>query len=82
MLHNVFIEIFETGKLPPTIRHGIIVLIPKLGKDPQIFENKSPTTLRNSDYKLLPTFSQHVFRREFQILLQKHNRILERKINS
>lgn len=35
------------------MRHGVIVSIPKPGKDPRIIDNRRPITLRNSDYKLL-----------------------------
>lgn len=53
LLHQVFLEIFETCILPPTMRHGLIISIPKPGKDPRFIENRRPITLRNSDYKLL-----------------------------
>lgn len=53
LLLQVFNEIFETCVLPPTMRHGVIVSIPKPGKDPRIIDNRRPITLRNSDYKLL-----------------------------
>ena len=53
LLLQVFSEIFETCVLPPTMRHGIIVSIPKPGKDSRIIDNRRPITLRNSDYKLL-----------------------------
>lgn len=35
------------------MRHGVIISIPKSGKDPRIIDNRRPITLRNSDYKLL-----------------------------
>jgi len=35
------------------MRHGVIISIPKPGKDPRIIDNRRPITLRNSDYKLL-----------------------------
>lgn len=53
LLLQVFNEIFETCVLPPTMRHGLIISIPKPGKDPRIIDNRRPITLRNSDYKLL-----------------------------
>ena len=53
LLHQAFVEIFETCILPPTMRHGLIISIPKPGKDPRLIENRRPITLRNSDYKLL-----------------------------
>ena len=52
LLHQVFLEIFETCILP-TMRYGLIISIPKPGKDPRFIENRRPITLRNSDYKLL-----------------------------
>lgn len=39
------------------MRQGLIVLIPKPGKDPKILGNWRPTTLLNNDYKLLT----HIF---------------------
>lgn len=53
LLHLVFLEIFETCILPPTMRHGVIISIPKPNKDSRLIDNKRPITLRNSDYKLL-----------------------------
>uniref|UniRef100_A0A3P9J195 Reverse transcriptase domain-containing protein n=1 Tax=Oryzias latipes TaxID=8090 RepID=A0A3P9J195_ORYLA len=53
LLHQVFLEIFETCTLPTTTKHGIIVSIPKPDKDPRLIDNRRPITLRNSDYKLL-----------------------------
>lgn len=53
LLYNVFLEILETGSLPTTMRHGIIISIPKPNKDPRVVDNRRPITLRNSDYKLL-----------------------------
>lgn len=34
------------------MRQGIIISIPKPGKDPRFIENRRPITLRNSEYKL------------------------------
>lgn len=40
LLHKVFTEIFESCELTPTMRHGIIVFIPKPGKDSRFLENR------------------------------------------
>ena len=53
LLFKVFLEIFENCSLPTTMRHGVIVSIPKPNKDPRILDNRRPITLRNTDYKLL-----------------------------
>uniref|UniRef100_A0A8C6M6K1 Reverse transcriptase domain-containing protein n=1 Tax=Nothobranchius furzeri TaxID=105023 RepID=A0A8C6M6K1_NOTFU len=53
LLFGVFSEIFESCDLPPTMRHGVIISIPKADKDHRIIENRRPITLRNTDYKLL-----------------------------
>ena len=36
---------------PSTIKQGIITLIPKSGKEPQLLDNLRPITLLNTDYK-------------------------------
>ena len=53
LLHNVFLDIFESYSLPPTMRQGVIISIPKANKDHRIIENRRPISLRNTDYKLL-----------------------------
>jgi len=49
LLHQVFLEIFETRTLPT--RHGLIISVPKA--NPGLIGNRRPVTLRNSDYRLL-----------------------------
>lgn len=38
---------------PPSMKQGIITLIPKPGKDPKIIDNLRPITLLNTDYKIV-----------------------------
>ncbi len=46
-------EITECLSLSHTMKQGVIILIPKPGKDPKILDNLRPITLLNNDYKLL-----------------------------
>jgi len=39
-------------ELLPTMKQGLIILIPKPGKDKRILDNLRPITLLNTDYKL------------------------------
>lgn len=77
LLHQVFLEIFETCILPPTMRHRLIISIPKPGKDPRFIENRRNITLRYSDYKLLTYIFSTRLQQEFHILLQKHNLVFK-----
>jgi len=43
----------ETRKLSETQYHGVITLIPKPGKNPQISSSYRPITLLNCDYKVI-----------------------------
>lgn len=38
---------------PPTMKQGVITLIPKPGKDSKILDNLRPITLLNTDYKIV-----------------------------
>lgn len=50
-------EVIANLSLPHTMKQGVIVLIPKPGKDGKYLENWRPITLLNNDYKLLT----HIF---------------------
>lgn len=49
----VFKESLDRGELPPSLRQGVITLIPKPHKDSLLIENWRPITLLNNDYKIL-----------------------------
>lgn len=57
LLFETLNEIIKKSLLPPSMRQGVIVLIPKSGKDPKILNNWRPITLLNNDYKILT----HIF---------------------
>lgn len=42
----------ENNNLLSTMKEGVIILIPKPGKDKRIIDNLRPVTLLNADYKL------------------------------
>lgn len=46
-------EATESMTFPPTMKQGIITLIPKPDKDPKILDNFRPITLLNTDYKIV-----------------------------
>lgn len=46
-------EATENMVFPPTMKQGVISLIPKPGKDPKVLDNLRPITLLNTDYKIL-----------------------------
>jgi len=48
----VFEEAIEKGQLPPTLKQGVITLIPKPNKDKLHIENWRPISLLNNDAKL------------------------------
>ena len=52
-LLEVYEESFSNGKLPESLRTGVIVLIEKKGKDRADIANWRPITLLGVDYKLL-----------------------------
>uniref|UniRef100_A0A3B3CA37 Reverse transcriptase domain-containing protein n=1 Tax=Oryzias melastigma TaxID=30732 RepID=A0A3B3CA37_ORYME len=51
-LVNLFEEDLEIGILPPTLRQGLIKLIPKSQKDKLCIENWRPISLLNNDAKI------------------------------
>ena len=52
-LCQVFNQCFENGELCPSMRRGIITLLPKQGKDNLYLKNWRPISLLNTDYKIL-----------------------------
>ena len=50
---NVFNTCFNDGKLCPSMKRGIITLLPKKGKDTLLLKNWRPISLLNTDYKIL-----------------------------
>uniref|UniRef100_A0A3P9LHW9 Reverse transcriptase domain-containing protein n=1 Tax=Oryzias latipes TaxID=8090 RepID=A0A3P9LHW9_ORYLA len=51
-LSNLFEEALDIGILPPTLRQGLIKLIPKPHKDKLCIENWRPISLLNNDAKI------------------------------
>lgn len=53
-LHPISTDTFGIFRdFPPTMKQGIITLIPKPGKDSKILDNLRPITLLNTDYKIV-----------------------------
>lgn len=46
-------EATDNMTFPPTMKQGVITLIPKPDKDPKILDNFRPITLLNTDYKIV-----------------------------
>jgi len=53
MLFNALLECISNKNLSPTMKRGLITLIPEASKDPLSLENWRPITLLCTDYKLL-----------------------------
>ena len=53
MLYNAYLDCISKGNLSPTMKHGLITLIPKPNKDNLLLDNWRPITLLCNDYKLL-----------------------------
>uniref|UniRef100_A0A9J8DK74 Reverse transcriptase domain-containing protein n=1 Tax=Cyprinus carpio carpio TaxID=630221 RepID=A0A9J8DK74_CYPCA len=53
LLYEALVECINNGELAESMKQGLICLIPKPNKDPNILDNWRPITLLNSDYKLL-----------------------------
>ena len=50
---SVFNTCFNDGELCPSMKRGIITLLPKKGKDTLFLKNWRPISLLNTDYKIL-----------------------------
>ena len=53
ILLAVYLEMYNKGLMAPTMRKGVITLIPKKNKDSRLIKNLWPLTLLNTDYKIL-----------------------------
>lgn len=53
LLHKAFLECIEKGCLSPTMKTGLITLLPKQNKDLLKLDNWRPITLLCNDYKLV-----------------------------
>lgn len=53
MLYKAFTDCISAGNLSPTMKHGLITLIPKPNKNNLLLDNWRPITLLCNDYKLL-----------------------------
>lgn len=53
LLFKAIQECIDKKELMPSMKQGLIALIPKHGKDKRILDNLRPITLLNTDYKLL-----------------------------
>jgi len=53
LLFKALKECFDFISLLPTMKQGLIILIPKAGKDKRVIDNLRPITLLNVDYKIL-----------------------------
>lgn len=67
LLYNAFLECISSGNLSPSMKRGIITLIPKPNKDHLLLDNWRPITLLCNDYKLLA----HVYSRRLDKGLAK-----------
>ena len=52
-MHDMIRDSFDKQLLQPSLRHGIVNVIPKGNKDTRFLKNLRPITLLNSDYKVL-----------------------------
>lgn len=53
LIFHMLKEISASHILPPSMKQGIITLIPKPGKNPKLIDNLRPITLLNNYYKIL-----------------------------
>lgn len=53
LLYNAFLECILSGHLSPTMKRGVIALIPKPDKDKPLLDNWRPVILFGNEYKLL-----------------------------
>ncbi len=54
LLYNAFLECIKEGSLSPTMKTGLITLLPKPKKQLLLLDNWRPITLLCTDYKYLP----------------------------
>lgn len=52
-LFNAYLDCIKNGQLSPTMKTGLITLLPKPNKDLLILDHWRPITLLCNDYKLL-----------------------------
>lgn len=52
-LRGVLLTSLEAGTLPPSMMRAVIVVLPKLGKDPELCSSYRPISLLNVDAKIL-----------------------------
>ncbi len=67
LLYNALLQCISSGHLSPTMKRGIITLVPKPNKDKLLLDNWRPITLLCNDYKLLA----HVYSRRLDTGLSK-----------
>ena len=53
VLHRIYSVSHSEKRLPESLRHGVLNLIPKGGKDARFLKNLRPITLLNTDYKII-----------------------------
>uniref|UniRef100_A0A087XR38 Endonuclease/exonuclease/phosphatase domain-containing protein n=1 Tax=Poecilia formosa TaxID=48698 RepID=A0A087XR38_POEFO len=53
LLFEALLECISNNNLSPTMKRGLITLIPKANKDPLLLDNWRPITLLFTDYKIL-----------------------------
>lgn len=53
LLFKAILECIENQQFMPTMKQGLITLIPKQNKDKRLLDHLRPITLLNTDYKLL-----------------------------
>lgn len=53
LLFNAYLDCIKNGQLSPTMKTGLITLLPKPNKDLLLLDNWRPITLLCNDYKLL-----------------------------
>ena len=68
-LCQVFNKCFERGELCPSMRRGIITLLPKQGKDNLYLKNWRPISLLNTDYKILAKLIANRLKKVLSLLI-------------
>lgn len=64
-------ECLENETMTPTMKQGVISLIPKPDKDPTIIDNWRPITLLNFDYKLLASIFAKRLKRHLHYIINE-----------